>query len=256
MILVAGVGELFQGDLDIGRRAAEQLASEALGPHVVAEELSYGAVAVAQRLEDLAPERLVLISAIRRGLAPGTVTRRLVAAADRVAGPAAVDAVRHAVTGYVDVDLLIDVAAALGALPPRTVVIEVEPLTTEPSTELSAAGAAGLDEALAMARVEADRAPLLWLVPSVRAALDDGHLGEGPARSAMRALMEDLERLDRTGRWGTTFRDRDRLRLLIGDGATGEGMDHLDWALWWAVIEELDRLEAREAEVPTDPHRR
>ncbi len=40
---------------------------------------------------------------------------------------------------------------------------------------------------------------------------------------------------------------RDELRLRIARGETGEGMDQLDWTLWWALIEELDRLQAVEA---------
>lgn len=258
LVLVAGVAELFQGDLDLGRRAVEQLEAEDLGPDVVVEELSYGAVAVAQRLEDMRPDRLVLITAMRRGRTPGSVTRRLLdpPSGDAAADAAAADAVRHAVTGYVDVDLVVDVATAFGALPARTVVIEVEPGSAGPSTELSAEGAAGLEEALAVARAEVGRAPLLGLVPSVREALDDDHLGDGAAPAAMRQLVADLEAMDRTGTWGPTFRNRDRVRLLIAEGATGEGMDHLDWALWWAVIEELDRLEAREAEdLPDRDHR-
>lgn len=250
LVLLAGVAELFQGDLDLGRRVAERLAAEDLGPHVAVEELSYGGVAVAQRLQDLAPDRLVLVGAMARGKPAGTVTRRLVDGPppDGASGPGAADAVRHAVTGYVDVDLVVDVAAALGALPAHTVVIEIEPARSGPSTELSVQGATALDEVLAMARDEARRAPLFALAPSVRDALADGHLSAGPAVSAMRDLVADLELVDRTGSWGTTFRDRDRVRLLIAQGATGEGMDHLDWALWWAVIEELDRLEAQEAQ--------
>ena len=63
-ILVGGVGELYQGDLDLGRRAVERLGTEDLGPGVLVEELHYGAVAVAQRLEDLRPDLLILIGAV------------------------------------------------------------------------------------------------------------------------------------------------------------------------------------------------
>ncbi|MBA3798713.1 MAG: hypothetical protein H0X18_06375, partial [Geodermatophilaceae bacterium] len=77
-VLVGGVSELFQHDLDLGRLAVERLQDEDLGQGVVVEELHYGAVAVAQRLEDLRPAALVLISAVRRGRPPGTVQRRRV----------------------------------------------------------------------------------------------------------------------------------------------------------------------------------
>ncbi|MBA2577804.1 MAG: hypothetical protein H0V05_14370, partial [Euzebyaceae bacterium] len=68
-----------------------------------------------------------------------------------------------------------------------------------------------------------------------------------PAVEALRGLLDELDELDRDGTWGTAFRERDRLRLRIAAGETGEGMDHLDWGLWWALIEEIDRLQQVEA---------
>ncbi|MDP9444914.1 MAG: hypothetical protein M3P83_11440, partial [Actinomycetota bacterium] len=113
------MGELYQGDLDLGRLAAERLAGEPLGPGVLVEDLHYGAVAVTQRLEELRPSALILVGAVRRGRPPGTVQRRRVAAAD--VDPDRVQAaVGEAVTGYVGVDLVVDVAGAFGALPRRT----------------------------------------------------------------------------------------------------------------------------------------
>lgn len=148
MILVGGVGQLWQGDLDIGRRAAERLAEILTGPGVEVEDLYYGAVAVAQRLEELRPHALVLVGATARpGRQPGTVEARKVVASDpdlrSLQG-----AVADAVTGYVGIDLLIDVATALQALPPVTVVVEVEPAATAPGDHLSPAGAAALDVAV------------------------------------------------------------------------------------------------------------
>jgi hypothetical protein len=63
----------------------------------------------------------------------------------------------------------------------------------------------------------------------------------------MRALLAELAVLDEEGRWGATFSLRDRLRQGIAASETGEGMTHLDWALWWALVEELDRLAPVEA---------
>ena len=158
-ILVGGVAELWQGDLDLGRRAVETLAAEELGPDVVVEELSYGAVAVAQRLEDLRPRALVLVGAAERGRPPGSVERRQ----PRTALPPAEAqlAVGDAVTGYVSIDLLVQVAQALGALPADTVAIEVEPASVEPSELLTREAEAGLAEALELVRreVRARRAP-------------------------------------------------------------------------------------------------
>lgn len=153
MILVGGVGELFQGDLDLGRHAVERLAGEDLGPDVLVEELHYGAVAVAQRLEDLRPDALILVGAVAGGRRPGAVERREYE--PRLSGAAQVQrAIGDAVTGYVGIDLVLEVAAGLGALPPRAVAIEIEPALTESSVELSPEGEAALEEALALVREE------------------------------------------------------------------------------------------------------
>lgn len=151
MIVVGGVGQLWQGDLDVGRRAAERLAAEVQGPDVSVEDFYYGAIAVAQRLEDLHPDALVLIGAVERGRRPGTVEVRA-----HHQAPADLEsvqlAVADAVTGYVAIDLLLEVAGGLGALPPDTAVIEIEPASVEPGDRLSPEAAAALEEALETAR--------------------------------------------------------------------------------------------------------
>jgi hydrogenase maturation protease len=244
-VLVGGVYELFQGDLDLGRLAVERLRAEAL-PHVLAEDLHYGAVAVVQRLEDLRPQTLVLVTAVRRDRPPGTVARRRVQ-------PTAVDpadfqaAVGDAVTGYVHVDLLVEVASGFQALPARTVAIEVEPAHVGPGEGLSPLAAAALEDALAMVRAEVRRAPLLQLVEELSGMVEGDRLTPSPGLDALRALLDELDGLDRHGNWGHTFALRDRMRLAIASASSSEGMDHRDWGLWWALIEELDRLEALEA---------
>src|SRR5919201_4064366 len=150
-VVVGGVAHLYQGDLDLGRVAVERLLHDDLGPGVLVEELSYGAVAVAQRLEELQPDVLVLVAAKARGRPPGTVERREVTALPRA--PAEIQrAVADAVTGYIDIDLVLEVAHGLGALPPRTVAIEVEPARTEPAVTLSPQAEAGLERALELVR--------------------------------------------------------------------------------------------------------
>lgn len=151
MILLAGVAELYQGDLDLGRRAVERLAAEDLGADVLVEELSYGAVAVSQRLQELRPDALVLIGAHARGRPAGSVQRREVVLPALT--PAQLQAaVGDAVTGYVTIDLLVEVAAALGALPERVVAVEVEPALVAPVDQLSPEAEAALEEALHHAR--------------------------------------------------------------------------------------------------------
>jgi hypothetical protein len=149
-VLVGGVAQLYQGDLDLGRLAVERLVALDRDD-VLVEELSYGAVAVAQRLEELAPERLVLVGAVARGRAPGTVERRT--ATPIALTPEEVQrSVADAVTGYVHVDLVLDVAHGLGVLPADTIVVEVEPAAVEPSDRLSPVAERALVEALAIVR--------------------------------------------------------------------------------------------------------
>lgn len=156
-VLVGGVGQLYQGDLDVGRRVVARLSADDLGPAIRVEDLHYGAVAVTQRLEELAPETLILAGAQARGRPPATVERRRVRRGPR--SPEALQAsVGDAVTGYVTIDLVIDVAEALGALPPRVVTVEVEPVRIDPSEELTPEVAAVLDEIVALVALEARRA--------------------------------------------------------------------------------------------------
>ena len=244
-VLVGGVGQLYQGDLDLGRHAVDRLAAEALGPDVLVEELHYGAVAVVQRLQELRPGALVLVGAVARGRPPGAVERRPIR--DLRLPPERVQrAVGDAVTGYVTLDLLVEVAAGLGALPTRTTAIEAEPARTGPAERLSEQAEAALETALGLVRAELRRIPLLELADQLRARSQEVRLEPAPALDILRDLLGELDELDRHGRWGTTFSLRDRLRRRIADGDTGFGMDHLDWGLWWALIEELDRLQPLE----------
>jgi hydrogenase maturation protease len=152
-VVVGGVGHLYQGDLDLGRVAVERLAHDDLGAGVTVEEFSYGAVAVAQRLEELRPDVLVLVGAVGRGREPGTVERREITSLPR--DPMEIHgAIADAVTGYIDLDLVVEVAHGLGALPPRTVAIEVEPARTEPSEQLSPQAEAALAQAVDLVRSE------------------------------------------------------------------------------------------------------
>ena len=242
-VLVGGVGELYQGDLDLGRVAVERLAEEGLGPHVVVEDLYYGAVAVTQRLQELAPAHLILVGGIVRNRPPGTVERRRPDTSS-LTPKVAQQAVGDAVTGYVSIDILVEVAAGLGALPPRTVCIEVEPASIALSDQLSAEGQAGLDEALALVRAEVALVPLLDLATQIgaRCREDENRLGDAPAMHTLAELVRSIQVLGEHGRWGRIYAQREQLRRQIDNGETGEGMDFLDWALLWSLLEELDRL--------------
>ncbi len=139
-----------------------------------------------------------------------------------------------------------EVAAGLGALPERTVAIEVEPDSREPSERLSAPAQAGLERALELVREEVARVPVLELADEIRELMGPERSELAGAPGTLHALLDELEAVDREGRWGQTFVLRERLRSEIATGQTPEGMSALDWGLWWGLIEELDRLQPLE----------
>lgn len=247
-VLVGGVGQLYQSDDDVGRVVVGRLGDLAR-PGVLVEDLSYGAIPVVHRLQEVRPDVLVLVGSRAAGRPPGTVSRRRVDRLDRT--PTELQgAVLDAGTGYVDLDLTLDVIAALEGLPPRTVTIEVEPATTGPGEQLSDVVRDVVPEVEALVRREVTLAPLFDLVrilgPRADALVDP----EGPLR-ALRDLVDAVQHLDVTGRWGRTFAEKDRLRLAIADGAMVPTMDHADWAMLWALLEELERLERASVTDPT-----
>ena len=157
VVVVGGVGQLYQGDFDLGRVAVERLRDEDFGDGVVVEDLSYGAVAVAQRLEELRADALILVGAVERGRPPGSVTCLPVTTLTLT--PSEVQlAITDAVTGYIAIDLIVEVAHGLGMLPPHTVAIEVEPARVEPSVTLSREAEVALGEVLELVRQEVSRA--------------------------------------------------------------------------------------------------
>lgn len=242
--LVGGVSELYQGDLDLGRIVVERLRDRDLPATVVVEDLHYGAIQVSQLLQELRPAALVLVGAKVRGRPPGTVERRRVADLDLRVNDVQTS-VGDAAVGYVDLDLLLDVAWGFECLPDRTVVIEVEPAVVGPGEGLSDVVSALVDELVARVVEEADRTPLFDLLDLVEQRVADSGMDSSAATDVMRDLVGELRGLDRTGHWGRTFAEKDRLRFAIAEGVTSAMMEHADWGLWWGMIEEIERLGRR-----------
>ena len=126
--LIGGVGYSYLRDGSLGPLVVAQLAREPWPDEVVVEDLSYGPIAVMQRLQDADPPfaRLVLVAAVRRGRAPGAVTvyrwdGRLPDAEEIQAR------VGEAVTGVIGLDNLLVVAGFFSALPDDVLVLEIEP---------------------------------------------------------------------------------------------------------------------------------
>jgi hydrogenase maturation protease len=126
--LIGGVGYSYLRDGSFGPLVVAELAREAWPDGVLVEDLSYGPIAVLQRLQEADPpfDRLVLVAAVRRGRAPGTVTmyrwdHQLPDAVEIQAR------VSEAVTGVISLDNLLVVVGFFNALPRDVSVLEVEP---------------------------------------------------------------------------------------------------------------------------------
>ena len=148
--LVAGVGYDNLRDLSVGPAVVARLHGRGWGPRVEVHDMSYGAVAALHWFrENPDVDAAVFVAAVERGQEPGTVRRYLRGAVE--ASPEEVQMrVAEAVTGIVSLETLLTVVGHFGALPPRVVVLEVEPGETGAGAGLSAPVAAALDAVEAM----------------------------------------------------------------------------------------------------------
>lgn len=128
-LLVAGFGTPWQRDLDFGNRFVACAALLRWPDRVVVEDLSYSALLVLQRIDELRPSKLVLVGAVARGDRPGTVRRHRLGAQ----APPPDEVHEHLVQsldGSVDVAHTLAVLRYWSKLPPDTVMVEVEPADT------------------------------------------------------------------------------------------------------------------------------
>lgn len=149
-VIVGGIGYRNLRDHSIGVAVAEHLALRSLPDDVSCEDLSFGPIAVLQRLEDEPPERrferAILVSGVaREGRPPGTVACYRW---DAVLPPAEdiQRAVTDAVTGIIFLDNTAIVTRYFGGLPADVVIIEIEPLVHEFGEAFSVPVAAVFDE--------------------------------------------------------------------------------------------------------------
>ena len=168
-VVVAGVGYRNLRDHSVGVAVVDRLEARAWPADVVVEDLSYNPIAVGQRLEDEPPdrrfERAVVVAAVERGRAPGTVT------AYRWDGALPGDdeihrAVTEAVTGVIALDNTLVVARHFGALPEEVVVVEVEPAAHEFGDAFSDAVRPVFDRVCALVRTLATDDDAVARLPS------------------------------------------------------------------------------------------
>lgn len=143
-VLIAGIGNVFLGDDGFGVEVARRLESVDLPDGVEAGDYGIGGVHLAYDVLDRPCSCLVLVDAVGRGEAPGTL---FVIEPDVEGDPATV-ADAHGLGPAAVLGLL----RTLEAMPERVLVVGCEPATVEPGMELSAPVAAGVDRAVELVR--------------------------------------------------------------------------------------------------------
>jgi hydrogenase maturation protease len=128
-ILVAGIGNVFLGDDGFGVAMAHRLVGT-LPAEVTVQDVGIRSLHLAYALLDHEPELLLMIDAVGRGDAPGTLT--LIDPADLLAAGAEIPDGHGVSLGTVTAAL-----RALGGTPPPTLLIGCEPESLEEGMGLS-----------------------------------------------------------------------------------------------------------------------
>ncbi len=150
MLLIAGVGYQYLGDLSFGPKLVERLQGMDWPEEVRVEDFGYGPLAILDWFEESPGkrfERAILAGAVERGREPGTLTTY-----SWISGTLDPDLVQGCVleagAGVISLENLLIVAQHFGALPADTSVVELEPLEKGWNTELSALGEERLEQAV------------------------------------------------------------------------------------------------------------
>ncbi|MGI5347681.1 hydrogenase maturation protease [Streptomyces sp. CA-250714] len=147
-VLVAGIGNIFLGDDGFGVEVVQRLARYPLPAHVQTLDIGVRGVHLAYQVLD-GCDTLILVDAVQRGGAPGTVRLIEVAEQDRTApcGVPVVDG--HRMSPDAVLALLETLREGTGGSAPRRVfVVGCEPAELAEGIGLSAPVAAAVDEAV------------------------------------------------------------------------------------------------------------
>jgi hydrogenase maturation protease len=165
--LVGGIGLPWLRDLDFGTQFIRRVQHLDWPPDVVLEDISYAAHRVLHLLQDLQPEKVILVGAMPRDEAPGTVRRYRL----DLTPPDDVEVherLTEAVGGIIDLDHTLAVVRYWKALPENTVVIEVEPGDRSFGLGFTDEVEAAVEPILAMVReeLELDSVPVGSALPA------------------------------------------------------------------------------------------
>lgn len=156
-MLIAGTGNIFLGDDGFGVEVINRLAREALPSWVRVEDFGIRGVHLAYEMTDPQCETTVLIDAMPRGEAPGTVylVKPEIAESSRSCAPDA-----HSM----DPQAVLAASIALGGIPGRVFIVGCEPASIREHMGLSEPVARAVDEAVRLvhdlvAKEEAQHVP-------------------------------------------------------------------------------------------------
>jgi hydrogenase maturation protease len=145
-VLVAGLGNVFLGDDGFGVEVARRLSSERLAEGVDVADFGIRAVHLAYELADGKYDGVILVDAVPRGAAPGTLYA-IEPDADP-SDPGADGADAHSLTPAAVLGWLRRIGGCCG----RVVIVGCEPASVEESMGLSGPVAASVDGAVQMVR--------------------------------------------------------------------------------------------------------
>jgi len=153
-ILVGGIGLPWLRDLDYGTQWINRVADLDWPDHVIVEDMSYAAHRVLHRLQEVRPNKVVLVGCMpRREDPPGTI-RRYELDLTPPDDDEVQDRLSEAAMGIIDLDHTLAVVRYYGEFPDDTVVIEVEPEDDSFGLGFSDAVEATVDDVLALVRSE------------------------------------------------------------------------------------------------------
>jgi len=126
-VLVGGIGLPWLRDLDFGTQFIRRIEDLEWPDDVVTEDLSYAAHRVLHTLQDLRPEKVVLVGAMPRDVDPPGTIRRYQLDLTPPPDDEVADRLGEAIGGIIDLDHTLAVVRYWKGFPADTVVIEVEP---------------------------------------------------------------------------------------------------------------------------------
>jgi len=158
-VLIGGIGLPWLRDLDFGTQFVRRVEGLDWPEHVMVEDLSFAAHRVLDRINEIAPARVILVGCMPREVdPPGTIRRYLL---DLTPPPdqEVHDRLAEAAGGIIDLDHTLAVVRYWKGFPEGTIVIEVEPGDRSFGLGFSPEVEGVIDDVLALVQEEAAKPP-------------------------------------------------------------------------------------------------